>query len=49
MVSGGTIASFKAMTEVDPYRIKRSMGEFALVTAGGWFHLSCAQMLEEAV
>ncbi|KAJ9126396.1 hypothetical protein QFC24_002134 [Naganishia onofrii] len=33
-VSGGTIASFKAMTEVDPYRIKRSMGEFALVTAG---------------
>ncbi|KAJ9099883.1 hypothetical protein QFC21_003888 [Naganishia friedmannii] len=33
-VSGGTIASFKAMTEVDPYRIKRSMGEFALVPAG---------------
>lgn len=34
-VSGGTIASFKALTEADPYRVKRGMGEFALVTTGG--------------
>lgn len=36
-VSGGTIASFKALTEADPYRVKRGMGEFALVTTEGKF------------
>lgn len=34
-VSGGTIASFKALSETDPYRVKRGMGEYALVTTGG--------------
>jgi hypothetical protein len=36
-VSGGTIASFKALSETDPYRVKRGMGEYALVTTGGMY------------
>lgn len=42
-VSGGTIASFKALSETDPYRVKRGMGEYALVTTGG-MHYSPPQL-----
>lgn len=43
-VSGGTIASFKTLTETDPYRVKRGMGEYALVTTGGLCHFSSPRM-----